>query len=190
MSVMSVMPVSVMPVSVMPASVMAVVSAVSVSVVSVSVVPVMSVSVMSVSVYYSCNRYRMKVIPLARINVPRLTVVYSRPGHINSGGRKYRLQRYVMMSITWYCNYSHCDICLLLMSHCDVCLSPCQVTTKGKGGGENYLYDQVAMDAFMKTLPENANPQIQRFKGLGTICTALSSAFSWIQKCRFLGLKV
>ena len=43
-----------------------------------------------------------------------------------------------------------------------------KVTTKGKGGGENYLYDQVAMDAFMKTLPENANPSIQRFKGLGT----------------------
>ena len=42
------------------------------------------------------------------------------------------------------------------------------MTTKGKGGGENYLYDQVAMDAFMKTLPENANPSIQRFKGLGT----------------------
>ena len=42
------------------------------------------------------------------------------------------------------------------------------MTTKGKGGGENYLYDQAAMDAFMKTLPENANPSIQRFKGLGT----------------------
>eukprot|EP00596_Hydrurales_sp_CCMP1899_P008502 CAMPEP_0119044612 /NCGR_PEP_ID=MMETSP1177-20130426/32989_1 /TAXON_ID=2985 /ORGANISM="Ochromonas sp, Strain CCMP1899" /LENGTH=676 /DNA_ID=CAMNT_0007015007 /DNA_START=402 /DNA_END=2432 /DNA_ORIENTATION=- len=42
-----------------------------------------------------------------------------------------------------------------------------KVTTKGKGGGETYLYDQVAMDAFMKTLPPNANPQIQRFKGLG-----------------------
>jgi hypothetical protein len=42
-----------------------------------------------------------------------------------------------------------------------------KVTTKGKNGGENYLYDQVAMDTFMKTLPENANPSIQRFKGLG-----------------------
>lgn len=41
------------------------------------------------------------------------------------------------------------------------------MTTKGKGGGEHYLYDQVAMDAFMKTLPANATPMIQRFKGLG-----------------------
>jgi DNA gyrase subunit B len=42
-----------------------------------------------------------------------------------------------------------------------------KVTLKGKGGGEHYLYDQIQMDAFMKTLPPNASPSIQRFKGLG-----------------------
>jgi DNA gyrase/topoisomerase IV subunit B len=55
-----------------------------------------------------------------------------------------------------------------------------QVTTKGKGGGEHYLYDQAAMDTFMKALPDNASPSIQRFKGLGEgplyqPCTFLSS---------------
>jgi DNA gyrase subunit B len=42
-----------------------------------------------------------------------------------------------------------------------------RVITKGKGGKDMYLYDQVAMDAYMKTLPEGATPTIQRFKGLG-----------------------
>lgn len=36
-----------------------------------------------------------------------------------------------------------------------------------RGKEIKYLYDQAAMDAFMKTLPENASPTIQRFKGLG-----------------------
>jgi DNA gyrase subunit B len=42
-----------------------------------------------------------------------------------------------------------------------------KVTTKGKNGDEKYLYDQNAMDSYMKTLPVGSNPQIQRFKGLG-----------------------
>ena len=40
-----------------------------------------------------------------------------------------------------------------------------RVVTKGKGGDDRYLYDQDAMDIYMKTLPEGANPTIQRFKG-------------------------
>lgn len=42
-----------------------------------------------------------------------------------------------------------------------------KVTTKGKSGCEKYLYDQPDFDVYMKTLPDTANPQIQRFKGLG-----------------------
>ena len=47
-----------------------------------------------------------------------------------------------------------------------------KVTTKGKGGEEKYLYDQAAFDSYMKTLPPTANPQIQRFKGLGEMMPA------------------
>jgi DNA gyrase subunit B len=47
-----------------------------------------------------------------------------------------------------------------------------RVVTKGKGGDDRYLYDQSAMDAYMKTLPEGANPTIQRFKGLGEMMPA------------------
>jgi hypothetical protein len=74
---------------------------------------------------------------------------------------------------------SHISITIYLFQ---IPLSPLilQVTTKGKNGGENYLYDQVAMDAFMKTLPENANPSIQRFKGLGEGCERLSCSFSLV----------
>lgn len=42
-----------------------------------------------------------------------------------------------------------------------------KVTTRGKGGQEKYLYDQSVFDAYMKTLPSDSTPQIQRFKGLG-----------------------
>jgi DNA gyrase subunit B len=42
-----------------------------------------------------------------------------------------------------------------------------KVTTKGKGGAEEYCYDQIMFDKYMKTLPVDATPQIQRFKGLG-----------------------
>eukprot|EP01041_Mallomonas_annulata_P003474 gene3474-6916_t len=42
-----------------------------------------------------------------------------------------------------------------------------KVTTKGKSGAEKYLYDQPALDAYLPTLGPDANPQIQRFKGLG-----------------------
>jgi DNA gyrase subunit B len=41
-----------------------------------------------------------------------------------------------------------------------------KVTLK-KGAKEVYLYDQNAMTAYMKTLPADAKPMIQRFKGLG-----------------------
>lgn len=47
-----------------------------------------------------------------------------------------------------------------------------KVTTKGKGGTEKYLYDQEAMDAYMKTLPAGSSPTIQRFKGLGEMMPA------------------
>ena len=52
-----------------------------------------------------------------------------------------------------------------------------QVTTKGKGGGEHYLYDQAAMDIFMKALPDNASPSIQRFKGLGKLKSSPHTPF-------------
>lgn len=39
-------------------------------------------------------------------------------------------------------------------------------TSKGKQV-EAYLYDQEAMDSYLKQLPSDASPQIQRFKGLG-----------------------
>lgn len=43
-----------------------------------------------------------------------------------------------------------------------------KVTTKGKGGGERYLYDQAALDAYLTSLgPDHSKPEIQRFKGLG-----------------------
>ena len=42
-----------------------------------------------------------------------------------------------------------------------------KVTLKGKGGGERYLFDQRAMDEYMLSLPPDAKPTIQRFKGLG-----------------------
>lgn len=43
-----------------------------------------------------------------------------------------------------------------------------KVTTRGKGAKEKYLFDQVAMDAYMATLnPDASAPMIQRFKGLG-----------------------
>lgn len=47
-----------------------------------------------------------------------------------------------------------------------------KVSTKGKGGEEKYLYDQAAFDQYMATLPTTANPQIQRFKGLGEMMPA------------------
>ena len=47
-----------------------------------------------------------------------------------------------------------------------------QKSTQGKGGEEKYLYDQAAFDQYMSTLPPTANPQIQRFKGLGEMMPA------------------
>jgi DNA gyrase subunit B len=42
-----------------------------------------------------------------------------------------------------------------------------KVTTKGKGGAEEYMYDQTTLDSYLGSLPLGAAPQLQRFKGLG-----------------------
>lgn len=42
-----------------------------------------------------------------------------------------------------------------------------KVSGRGKGSKDVYLYDQIAMDAYMATVSKESKPNIQRFKGLG-----------------------
>jgi DNA gyrase subunit B len=42
-----------------------------------------------------------------------------------------------------------------------------KVTTKGKGGQEKYIFDDPSLQQYLSSLPDDLNPQIQRFKGLG-----------------------
>ena len=65
-------------------------------------------------------------------------------------------------------SFTACQRDLIANGHIYIACPPLyRVTTKGKDGADVYLYDQVAMDAYMKTLPAETKPTIQRFKGLG-----------------------